>query len=606
MRLRASFLVAYLVVAVMLGSDPALAQAGDGVMRVDSALTITSLDTLDGSGKATVMYTGAVAQEFRVEVINAFDSNGDQVLESPEVRDFLAAVCRGMEGRNYWGVTIRDCTNFSSVSDKYILEHTSGLVATSISSEDPVSFSVGFSGSGSGSNKVVEIAQGAYETFALAVEYATGYEYNGTVEISARVTTYGIGTMTDPDLRVGDVSALRLPWGQVIWYSFSGHIGPAEPSFDRLSYRTMSLADNQLIGFVVVLLGCLFVLRTPGKRFDKFEKLHPRKFRKYAKPLVSVRLSAYGLASLIAVLYLLPYLFALSDANAVLTVSYLYVLVPVFATVELVFSRMMYDRAALRIPEESVIEVKHAVVTPAEGEGEMLCKVCYRPIEAGLEMYQCVCGLNMHMDCAQKAQVCPQCGETLVKVKTRSIQCRACGETFLYSGEEDAYSIQCTKCGAFQEEIKPGRNYLVVDEDPRNAFMMIRAVGLSNRPAMCMTTSFPGKIRSDYDLRDVVVKWFSDSTTDIDNVNPKDLDVDAMETLSTFLMTTKNSGVLIDGVESLIEVNGFDKVLEFVKKANDLAAIHGSTIILSLDKTKLPPEQYKALSEEFDEIHDYQ
>jgi len=56
----------------------------------------------------------------------------------------------------------------------------------------------------------------------------------------------------------------------------------------------------------------------------------------------------------------------------------------------------------------------------------------------------------------------------------------------------------------------------------------------------------------------------------------------------------------------LIELNGFDRVMSFLKKVNDLATTHGSTILLSLDKTKVPPDQYKAISDEFDEIHDFQ
>jgi hypothetical protein len=50
----------------------------------------------------------------------------------------------------------------------------------------------------------------------------------------------------------------------------------------------------------------------------------------------------------------------------------------------------------------------------------------------------------------------------------------------------------------------------------------------------------------------------------------------------------------------------FDKALAFVKRINDLAAIHGSTILMSVNKTKLTPEQFKTISDEFDEIHDYQ
>ncbi|MEM2892285.1 MAG: DUF835 domain-containing protein [Thermoplasmata archaeon] len=597
------------VLPALLFSAPAPAQGEEGAMRVVSKLTITSLGRLEGSGSATIEFTGNEAKNLRQAVINAFDSNGDMVLEPSEVRQFLGEFCKGMNGRNYWGINIESETNFTAMTDPELLRCTSGLAHTTLASDVPVAFSVDFEGTGSGVDKVIDLAQGAYEAFALALAFAldhVDYEYNGTVQASIRLMTYGFGTLTSPKLRDGRISELRLPWGQVIWYSFSGHIGPTEPALDRLSYRAVSLADGQLIGFVILLVGSLIIMRTPGKRFDKYEKLHPRKFRKYAKPLVSVKLSAYGLVALAALLYLFPYAFALSNPNSFLSVAYLFVLVPAFVVVELVFSRYMYDRAAMEIPEEQVIEVKQAVVAPSEQEGEMLCKVCYRPIEAGLEMYRCACGVNMHMDCAVKEQVCPQCGAPLVETKTRSIQCRACGETFLYSGEEDAFSIQCTVCGAFQEEIKAGRNYLIVDDDPRNAYMMIRAVALSNRPAMCMTTSFPGKIRSDYDLTDVVVKWFSDSTTDIDNVNPKDLMGDAMETLSTFLATTKNAGVLIDGIETLIELNGFDKVLEFLVKANDLATLHGSTVILALNKKLIPGDQFKAISEEFDEIHDYQ
>jgi hypothetical protein len=266
----------------------------------------------------------------------------------------------------------------------------------------------------------------------------------------------------------------------------------------------------------------------------------------------------------------------------------------------------MYNKAALSIPDESVLEVKQALIEREEGEGEILCKVCYMPIEAGLDMFQCTCDAAMHVNCAEKAQTCPSCGEPLFPQRSRSIRCNACDETFMYSGTEDSYSVQCTKCGAFQEAIKAGRNYLVVDEDPRNAFMMIRAIGLSGRPAMCLTTQFPGKIRSEYDLREVSVKWFSDSSTDIDNINPKDLDGDPMEIASTFLMTSKEAGILIEGIDTLTELNGFDKVLAFIKRLNDLAAIHGSTIVLTLDKKKMSEAQFKIISDEFDEIHDYE
>jgi hypothetical protein len=228
------------------------------------------------------------------------------------------------------------------------------------------------------------------------------------------------------------------------------------------------------------------------------------------------------------------------------------------------------------------------------------------PIDVGLDLYECVCGFIMHMACAERSQACPQCGEILFPEHTRSVECRACGESFLTSGEEDPFTLQCTRCGAFQEEVKPSVNYLVVDIDPTRGYNMLKSMGLSGRPSMVLTSEFPGKIRDEFDLGDDFdVKWLTESTGDIDSVNIKDLEGDAMETVSTFLMTTKRSGLLVDGLEQVMTDNGFDAALAFVKRINDLAAIHGASVILWLDKERFTDDQYKAISDEFEEIHDY-
>jgi hypothetical protein len=564
------------------------------------------LGDLTGTGSAEITYTGNAASTMRKAIFNESDKNGDQWLDVNETIDFLDGVSYSLLGKPYWGITVESATNFTTKTKEYITSHTSGLVQSQWDSTALLMFKIGFEGKGLGATKMVETAQGAYDAFGAAVYDFTGYRFNGTLVLKHRVTTLVIGSYTNPEIADGGISELRAPFGNVVWYSFEGNVSSGSTSDDQIAYSSFSIMENQQISFIVLFVGCLMILRMPGKNFDKYAKLHPRKFRRYAKPLMSVRISAYVLAAVLVVLYLFPYLFSFISKSAMIYAAYLYLLVPVAIVGEYFFSKAMYNKAAISIPDESIIEVKQALIMPEEGEGEILCKVCYKPIEAGLEIFQCNCGFTMHVECAEKVQTCPSCGEMLFPQRTRSIQCRACGETFLYSGSEDPYSIQCVKCGAFQEEIKGGKNYLVVDEDPRNAFMMIRAMSLSERPAMCLTIQFPGKIRSEYDLGNVQIKWLSESSTDIDNVNPKNLDGDSMELVSTFLMTTKEAGVLLDGIESLIEMNGFDKVLAFVKRLNDLAAIHGSTIILSINKKVVPQEQFKSISDEFDEIHDYQ
>ncbi len=582
-------------------------------MKVEGEVTLSGLAELQGSGSATVTISGEAAVDLRSEVFFLYDESHDQVLNGFEVNHFLQGVSNHLVGKIFWGVAITSATNFSTKPETYVVSHSEGLFNSGFDETVPISFTVGFDGKGSAATKTIEAAQETYETFALAIQEATqsdaypdGYQFDGSMSVHLRVTTFAVGSFTSPALNSSAITSIRNPLGEILWYSFTGDIGPGVELTDSLAYEGFAWFENQQVAFVVLIIGAIIILRMPGSKFDKFEKLHPRKFRKYAKPLVTVKLSSILVVVALIALYLLPFAFSFISRDAMFYAAYLYILVPLALVGEHLFSKSMYDKAALSIPDESVIEVKQAAVVPEEGEGEILCKICYRPIEAGLEMLQCRCGLTMHVDCAEKAQNCPSCGEPLFQQRTRSIECRACGETFMYSGEEDPYSIQCTKCGAFQEEIKPGRNYLIAAENPRNAYMMVRSMFLSERPAMILTTEFPGKIRSDYDLRDIQIKRFSEAPTDIDDINPKDLEGDSMEIVSTFLMTTKAAGVLVEGFPQLVEMNGYDKVLAFIKRLNDLATIHGSTMILSVDKTSMPEDQYKRLSDVFGEVHDYQ
>jgi hypothetical protein len=590
-----------------LALPAASAQGGDDVMSVKSRMLLTGIGSLSGSVDVEVTVSGDAAEHLRQAIFATFDVywHLDYVLTKSETRMFLENVSASLMGRMYWGVQIDSVTDFRNVSDADIVARTSGLVSSRLSDNGSIMFSVGFEGSGLSATKVIETAQSVYSALSESIAAATGYAFVGTMRLDHRVTTLVLGSFTDPDVEDGKFSSVRLPTGSILWYSYEGEVGAGSRARGMITYRSFSVMENQVIGALLVIFGGLLIMRTPGKNFDKFEKLHPKKYRKHAKPLMSVRLSAYALTAVVGVLYFVPFVFNFTSPDFLVYVWHLYFLVPLAVVGEHFFARFMYGRAALSIPDESVVEMKQAVVEPEEGAGEMMCRVCFRPIEEGLELFQSTCGATMHVDCAEKAENCPVCGELLFPQRTRSIQCRSCGETFLYTGSEDAYSIQCTKCGMFQEEIAAGKNYMIVAEDPKNAFMMIRAVSLSERPTMCLTSQFPGKLRSDYDLGEMELKWFSDSSTDIDNLNPGDLEGDVLETVSTFLMTTKQAGVLLEGLPMLIDANGFDKVLSFVKKLNDLASIHGSTVIMSVDKRKLTDDQYKAVSDEFDEIHDF-
>ena len=609
MRVGIAHLAALLLVALIMSSvAPALGQdAEHGDMRVDVEMTSSGLNSVDGSGSFVLTYSGPAAVSLRENLMAEFNQNDDMLLDPGEAGVFLMALADALKGELVWGLAIDGVTDFDNASDNMVRDHLDGVVYTDVNSSSDVVVSMDFDASGGGSSKLMQLSRFPVATFSDAMASVTGYSHEGSMTIKSRLIMVGVGSFTNPDLLSGKISELRTPLGTVVWYSYHGSIlVDGEIVDETLTYERFSIVENQQIAFVVVLVGIVMIIRQPMKRFQKYKLLHPRRFRKYAKPLPAATYFSYAISAVLLVLYLLPYIFS-AGSGFLLYSSYLYFIIPAAVLGQYFVSKVVYDRAAAEIPEDTVIEVKQALIETKKVE-DLLCQVCFNKIDVASDMFHCPgCGLEMHGTCAEKSQGCPSCGAVLFPERTRSIQCKSCGETFLYSGMEDEYSIQCTRCGAFQDEVKSGRNYMIIDTEPGNAYSMARAMGLSDRPVMVLTSNFPGKIRGDYDLgENIEVKWFSESSTDIDNINPHDLDGDVMEIASTFLSTTKRSGLVVDGLDLLIRENGFESALAFIKRLNDLAMIHGATIILALDKGSVPEDQFKAISDEFDEIHDYQ
>lgn len=583
------------------------AQDGDAVM-ISTKLTLTALDSIEGSGSVHYEFHGSQAVALREAIMSSFDFNGNQYVDSSEALRFMVALGNELEGRQVWGVTIEDPTNYSAMTESQLGNETSGLVGTVPTSPDPISFTYDFDASGESANKLVRLSELSIQTFLGSIEDITGQTFAGTLEMRDRVVVFGVANYADPHLLDGGIAEFRTPMGSIMWYSLTADIGgTTPPPNDTMTYEAFNVLENPQVIFVVLMIGCIFVLRIPAKRFEKYRLQHPKKFRKSARPLPTVRAFSWAMVALLCVFYLVPFIFSFADRSLLVAASYQFFLVPAAVVGTYFFTRAMYGIASLKIPEDVVIEVKQALVQKESEAGELRCQICMMPLDAELDLHQCpTCGFAMHLSCAHRAQTCPQCDDVLFPEQTRSVECKACGETFLTSHEEDPYALQCTRCGAFQEEVKAGQNYLVIDVDAKRAYSMLRSMGLSGRPSMVLTSEFPGKVRGENNLgEDFEVKWLTETTGDIDSVNVKDLDGDAMETVSTFLMTTKRSGLLIDGIEALVSENGFEAAMAFIRRLNDLAAIHGASIIMWYDRERLPEAQDKAFSDEFDEVHDF-
>src|SRR4030043_684281 len=249
------------VTLLLIASAPASSQGLGNEMAIEGRILISGLTSLDGSATVTVTYSGDTAGYVREATFDMFGDSGDQWMGVEEVRSFLEAVCSQMLGKIVWGFSVDSTTNFSEKSNAYVLDHTSGLVDSEFSATDPIAFTLSFEGSGSMRSREVGAGEGLYEALSVSVAAATGYRHDGWCTIDLRVSAFVVGSFSSPHLEEGDMSAIRTPMGDIMWYSFSGDANALDPISDKVTYRVFSIMDNQQIAFVALLICLLLILR---------------------------------------------------------------------------------------------------------------------------------------------------------------------------------------------------------------------------------------------------------------------------------------------------------------------------------------------------------
>jgi len=149
-------------------------------------------------------------------------------------------------------------------------------------------------------------------------------------------------------------------------------------------------------------------------------------------------------------------------------------------------------------------------------------------------------------------------------------------------------------------EAQPSSTYLVKEGMPGQTYAIFLAALKKGRKGFCVTRVYPQKVREKYGIApEVPILWLSNVGKD-DSVRPKDLEKLSLA-LEQFI--AKEAGVvLIDGIEYLITNNNFLTVLRLVQALRDTVAIHGATVVLSVNPSTLDTHQLTLLEKEVDGV----
>jgi ribosomal protein S27E len=417
----------------------------------------------------------------------------------------------------------------------------------------------------------------------------------------------------------GSTNLIRTPAGMILLYSSS--FDSESPSNDRAVFNSFNFWDNPQILFGLMFVCAYLISHFQNKYYNNYRRLYAAMHREGWFKRKWVHWIGIILILMFIIFYFFPSLFVFAGVNFYLIGVLAWVFYIVLTVVIIIGTRIVYMKAEQAIPEpvpeeeeiHVTVEAPQDDFAPIPG-GQMAlavpCSVCLEDLhDVAGEGLKCRCGQVFHKDCAAKAERCPNCNRLLEAVKPKekrmlTVKCPSCGDMVLVEGDADLLKTNCESCGSILQEVAEGYNYLIVDDNPTVAYEEFKTVLRKDVPGLTISTTFPEKLRKEFEIVEGDMFWLSDTVTDpsIKTIDPKRLDFEMMRAVSNFFKETPRGVLMIDGIEYLVVENGFDRVLRFVKKINDLASVNDATIFVPLTPSALGKDEFAMLRKEFDKV----
>jgi hypothetical protein len=127
--------------------------------------------------------------------------------------------------------------------------------------------------------------------------------------------------------------------------------------------------------------------------------------------------------------------------------------------------------------------------------------------------------------------------------------------------------------------MEEGKSYLVEEERPEASFRMLKQLSGFDIPSMCISTTIPEDLRMKYGIKSEFI-WISRVEHE-KAVPPDALDI-LRDRIVDFMRGGRGRIVVLDCLEYLRTVNGFDQVLRFLYDMMENASISGAIFIVQI------------------------
>ena len=130
-------------------------------------------------------------------------------------------------------------------------------------------------------------------------------------------------------------------------------------------------------------------------------------------------------------------------------------------------------------------------------------------------------------------------------------------------------------------EPKPGNVYLVEERRPKVSFELFDQQLSAGCDGLIVTRDFPKKLLSEHGIGDCRMLWLTNLVGD-GRINPTAIGI-LMSQVRNFVEGAKNTVVVLDGLDYLITLNTYDRMLQFMHQLRDTVVTNDCILIVPLD-----------------------
>src|SRR5207245_2587135 len=153
--------------------------------------------------------------------------------------------------------------------------------------------------------------------------------------------------------------------------------------------------------------------------------------------------------------------------------------------------------------------------------------------------------------------------------------------------------------------LERGLNYLVLENGRSAAMGAFRDI-VSATPGLCVTGLAPTHMAARFGLERTPILWITTASSTERTVRPNGLDFELVHTVVKFLRENPGTAVLLDDLDYLAAVAGFDAVGRFLKRVVNQASASKGTVIVAAGQGTFTPDQVAVLRGSVDRLVDIQ